>query len=273
MTRLARRMDGTPLVGDEKGFVPVEAVVPSIESWDGTLRAAVEGFPDLEEATATPVPVQDVRFGSPLPDPKTLWGIGLNYAEHAADLEEARPDEPASFMKPATAAVGPGEPIRLPARDLSERVTAEGELAVVIGRTAKHIERGDAASVIAGYLPVIDMTAEDILERNPRFLTRAKSFDSFLVLGPWMVTTDAVDNLQGRTVRTVVNGETKAQNRIANMLFGPEELVAFHSRVKTLVPGDLISTGTPGAHPIDPGDTVTADVEGIGQVEADVVRE
>lgn len=273
MTRLARRIDGTPLVGDENGFVPLEAVVPTIESWDGALRAAVEGFPDLEEATTARVPVEDVRFGSPVPDPETLWGIGLNYAEHAADLEEVRPEEPASFMKPATAAVGPGGPIRLPPREVTERVTAEGELAVVIGRTAKHIERGDAASVIAGYLPVIDMTAEDILERNPRFLTRAKSFDSFLVLGPWIVTTDAIEDLAGRTVRTVVNSETEAQNRIANMLFGPEELVAFHSHVKTLVPGDLISTGTPGAHPIVPGDTVTASVAGIGQVEADVVRE
>lgn len=273
MTRLARRIDGTPLIGDEQGFVPLEAVVPSIESWDGALRAAVGGFPDIEEATTARIPVEDVRFASPVPEPETLWGIGLNYADHAADLEEVRPDEPASFMKPTTAAVGPGGPIRLPARELSERVTAEGELAVVIGRTAKHIDRGDAASVIAGYLPVIDMTAEDILERNPRFLTRAKGFDSFLVLGPWMVTTDAVEDLEGRIVRTVVNSETEAQNRVGNMLFGPDELVAFHSRVKTLVPGDVFSTGTPGAHPIVPGDTVTASVEGIGQVGADVVRE
>lgn len=272
MTRLARRVDGTPLVGDEKGFVPVGSLAPEIDSWNAALRAAVNGFPDIDTATASRVPVEDVRFGSPLPDPETLWGIGLNYADHAADLEEVRPDEPASFMKPATAAVGPGGPIRLPAKELSDRVTAEGELAVVIGRTATNIDREDASSIIAGYLPVIDMTAEDILERNPRFLTRAKSFDSFLVLGPWLVTTDEIDDLESVTVRTVVNGETRAQNRVENMLFAPDELVAFHSRVKTLVPGDLISTGTPGAHPIEHGDAVAAAVEGVGQVDADVVR-
>lgn len=273
MTRLARRVDGTPLVGDENGFVPLSAADPDIDSWVGALRAAAaDRLPAPDRATATRVPVEQVRFASPLPDPGTLWGIGLNYADHAADLAERRPDEPASFIKPGTAAVGPGGPIRLPPREQSERVTAEGELAVVIGRTASEVDVETTPEVIAGYLPVIDMTAEDILERNPRFLTRAKSFDSFLVLGPWLVTIDEVDDLADHRVRTVVNEQVAAENRIANMHFSPAELVAFHSWVKTLVPGDLISTGTPGAHPIEPGDDVAAEVEGIGRVEAPVVR-
>lgn len=271
MTRLARRADGTALVGTSDGFVPLSAVEPSIETWTGALQQATEGFPSLESATASPTPAAHLTFGTPLPEPKTLWGIGLNYAEHAADLHEDRPDEPASFMKPPTAAVGPGGPIRLPPESQSQRVTAEGELAVVIGRTAKDVTVEEAEDVIAGYLPVIDMTAEDILERNPRFLTRAKSFDTFLVLGPWMVTTDEVADLDSVTVRTIVNDTVEAENQVANMLFDPAELVAFHSRVKTLEPGDLISTGTPGAHPITPGDEVRATVEGVGDVTAPVV--
>ena len=273
MTRLARRADGEPLIGDAEGFVPLAATGVGIDTWEDALQQAAVGLPDVDTATASRIPADHVAFGSPLPDPKTLWGIGLNYAEHAADLSEVRPDEPASFMKPPTAAVGPGGPIRLPPTDQSERVTAEGELAVVIGRTAKDISVETATDVIAGYLPVIDMTAEDILERNPRFLTRAKSFDTFLVLGPWLVTTDEVPDLEDVTVQTVVNGTVEAENQIANMLFDPAELVAFHSKVKTLEPGDLISTGTPGAHVIEPGDEVTARVEGVGSVSVPVVRD
>jgi len=272
MTRLARRSTGEVLVGDDAGFVPLSAADPSLRSVDDALRTATAGLPTPADATADPIPAGDLAFGTPLPDPGKLWGIGLNYAEHAEDLDEVRPDEPASFMKPATAATGPGGPIRLPPTDQSDRVTAEAELAVVIGRTCRNVDAAEASKVIAGYVPVIDMTAEDILERNPRFLTRAKSFDTFLVFGPWLRTADELDSLSGIEVRTVVNDEVKARNEVSNMLFDPHELVAFHSKVMTLRPGDVISTGTPGAHPIEPGDEVRAEVDGVGSVNADVVR-
>jgi 2-keto-4-pentenoate hydratase/2-oxohepta-3-ene-1,7-dioic acid hydratase in catechol pathway len=272
MTRLARRSTGEVLVGDGEGFVPLSAADPSLRSVDDALAAATAGLPDPAAATADPIPAADLTFGSPLSDPGKLWGIGLNYAEHAADLDEVRPDEPASFMKPSTAATGPGGPIRLPPTEQSDRVTAEAELAVVIGRTCRNVAPEDATEVIAGYLPVIDVTAEDVLERNPRFLTRAKSFDTFLVFGPWLRTADEFDSLDEIAVRTVVNDEVRAQNEVANMLFDPFELVSFHSKVMTLRPGDVISTGTPGAHPIEPGDEIRAEVDGLGSVNADVVR-
>ena len=117
------------------------------------------------------------------------------------------------------------------------------------------------------------MTAEDVLQRNPRFLTRSKSFDTFLVFGPWIAVPDEVPELSERTVRTRINGETIAENEIRNMLFRPRELVAFHSGVMTFHPGDVLSTGTPGAGRITPGDRVTAWVEGIGEVTASVTRE
>ncbi|WP_049926819.1 fumarylacetoacetate hydrolase family protein [Halopiger goleimassiliensis] len=273
MVRLARSADGTPLLGDDSGFVPLSAADPSLETVRDALPLAAAGdLADPADASAEPVPASDLAFASPLAEYGKLWGIGLNYAEHASDLDEDRPTEPASFMKPTTAATGPGGPIRLPDPAITDRVTAEAELAVVLGQTCRDLEREEAENVIAGYLPVIDMTAEDVLEQNPRFLTRSKSFDTFLVVGPSIITTDEVDDLESITVRTIVNDEVVAENRVHNMMTPPKELVSFHSDVMTFEPGDVISTGTPGASPIDAGDHVTASVDVVGDVSADVVR-
>jgi 2-keto-4-pentenoate hydratase/2-oxohepta-3-ene-1,7-dioic acid hydratase in catechol pathway len=151
-------------------------------------------------------------------------------------------------------------------------VTAEAELGVVTGRTCRNVADEEVEDVIAGFLPVIDMTAEDVLRRNPRFLTRAKSYDTFLVPGAAIAVPEAPLDLDGLSVRTEVNGEVRAENEIRNMLFPPAEIVSFHADVMTLEPGDLFSTGTPGAAPIDPGDEVRAVVESIGSVSAPVTR-
>lgn len=273
MRYLARDADGRALLGDDAGFRPLPAADSSLSTvWDALPRAAAGDLPDPAGATASPIPTDRLSFDTPLPDPGKLFGIGLNYADHAADLDEDSPDEPASFFKPATAATGPGGPIRLPPRERTDGVTAEAELAVVIGRTCRDVAVEDADAAIAGFVPVIDMTAEDVLRRNPRFLTRAKSFDTFLVIGPRIAVPEGRMALDDVPVRTVVNDEVVAENRVANMHVPPRELVAFHSGVMTLEPGDVISTGTPGAHPIDPGDTVRAEVDGVGSVAADVVR-
>jgi 2-keto-4-pentenoate hydratase/2-oxohepta-3-ene-1,7-dioic acid hydratase in catechol pathway len=274
MTRLARAADGTTLLGDKEGFAPLTAATEKLSGIGDALRVAPHELPDPSTAMARQIPDENLAFDAPLSQDELgkLWGIGLNYAEHAADLDETRPDEPASFMKPTSAAVGPGGPIRLPSRELTNQVTAEAELGVVIGRTCYDIDVQDAREVIAGYIPIIDMTAEDILERNPRFLTRAKSFDTFLVLGPWLETLDSTESLDSIEVRTVINDKVEARNTVENMLFDPQELVAFHSQVMTLKPGDIISTGTPGAHLIEPGDVVRAEVDSVGSVTADVVR-
>jgi 2-keto-4-pentenoate hydratase/2-oxohepta-3-ene-1,7-dioic acid hydratase in catechol pathway len=176
-------------------------------------------------------------------------------------------------MKPSSVLTGPGGPIRLPPTSQSERVTAEGELAVILGRECNHVGEEAVHDVVAGYLPVIDMTAEDVLQRNPRFLTRAKSYDSFLVVGASIAVPEEPLEFDELTVQTRRNGNVEAENEVRNMLFPPRELVAFHSDVMTLRPGDLISTGTPGATPIEPGDDVEARVESIGTVSAPVVRE
>jgi len=272
MRYLARTAAGDPLTGTDDGFVPLDAAYPDASSVRDALPRATTGLDAVDGATADPVSREAISFGTPLDTPGKLFGIGLNYADHAADLSEDPPEEPASFFKPATAATGPGGPIRLPPAEQSERVTAEAELAVVIGRTCRNVAVDDADEVIAGYTPVIDMTAEDVLQRNPRFLTRSKSYDTFLVLGPHIAVPGPGVALDGIEVRTVVNDGVRARNTVANMHVSPRELVAFHSEVMTLEPGDVISTGTPGAHPIGPSDHVRAEVDRIGSVAADVVR-
>jgi len=186
MKYLARTATGDPLLGDDEGGTSPSA--PSNPIWGASgkhSRAAAAGtLGDVADATADPVPAAaDISFGAPLESFGKLWGIGLNYAEHAGDLDEQRPDEPASFMKPSSVLTGPSGPIRLPPESQSERVTAEAELAVVMGRTCRNVEEAAFEDVVAGFLPVIDMTAEDVLQRNPRFLTRSKSYDTFLVPG------------------------------------------------------------------------------------------
>lgn len=225
------------------------------------LRDWVAGAPaDRLDRLALP---EDQRTHAPLyRRPRKIWGIGLNYVEHAADLSEKAPStEPASFLKPDTAIIGPGEPIRVPPQ--SERTTAEGELGLVIGRRCKDVEEADAPGVVAGFTTVIDMTAEDILEKNPRYLTRSKSFDTFFVFGPELVTVDEVADVDALEVATVHNGRVHRRNVVSNMTFRPWWLVAFHSRVMTLLPGDVISTGTPGAVHIRPGDTAGCTITGF----------
>jgi 2-keto-4-pentenoate hydratase/2-oxohepta-3-ene-1,7-dioic acid hydratase in catechol pathway len=203
--------------------------------------------------------------------PRKIWGIGLNYAEHAGDLSETAPaDEPASFMRPDTTIIGPGDEVVLPTQ--SERVTAEGELAIVIGRKAKDIPEEDVPSVVAGFTTVLDMTAEDILRRNPRYLTRSKSFDSFFSFGPELVTPDEIEDVDALEVSTVLNGEVRRSDTVSNMVFSPWWLVSFHSRVMTLLPGDVISTGTPGAVVIHEGDVAECRITGFEPLSNPVVR-
>ena len=207
-------------------------------------------------------PVDQADYGPLYPRPAKIWGIGLNYREHAGDLDESVPEGlPGSFIKPATTVIGPGDTIRIP--KMSERTTAEAELGVVFGRRCKDVETADWQGVVAGYTTIIDMTAEDILRRNPRFLTLSKSFDTFLALGPELMTTDEVEDVLALEVSTVHNGEVHAANQVANMTYRPDYLVSLHSQVMTLEPGDLLSTGTPGAAPIAHGDVVECHIDGF----------
>jgi 2-keto-4-pentenoate hydratase/2-oxohepta-3-ene-1,7-dioic acid hydratase in catechol pathway len=205
-------------------------------------------------------------FGAPYRRPRKLWGIGLNYVEHAADLAEGVPDEPASFMKGDHTIIGPGEPIPVPGQSL--RTTAEAELGLVIGRYCRNVEESEAMDYVYGVCPLLDQTAEDILERNPRFLTRSKNFPGFFSFGPRIVPlAEAVGHtgsLADLEVSTVINGRVHRTNTVSNMRYDPAFLVSFHSKVMPLFPGDIISTGTPGAVHVRPGDIVECRIPGVG---------
>ena len=191
--------------------------------------------------------------------------------EHAGDLSETAPvDEPASFMRPDTTIIGPSEKILLP--EQSSRVTAEAELGLVIGRPARNVSEEEARSVVAGFTTVLNMTAEDILRKNPRYLTRAKSFDTFFSFGPQLVTPDEVGDIGALEVSTVLNGEVRRTNTVRNMTFSPWSLVSFHSKVMSLLPGDVISTGTPGAVVIRDGDVAECRITGFEPLSNPVVR-
>jgi len=225
----------------------------------------------LKEVSDAAVSTYQTSYAPLYRRPRKIWGIGLNYVEHAGDLDETAPsDEPASFMRPDTTIVGFGEEIRLP--EQSQRVTAEAELAIVIGREAKDVPEEEAPSVVAGFTTVLDMTAEDILRRNPRYLTRAKSFDTFFSLGPHLLTTDEIGDIGALEVSTVLNGEVRRSNAVSNMTFPPYWLVAFHSRVMRLLPGDIISTGTPGAVVVREGDVAECRIGGFEPLANPVVR-
>lgn len=201
------------------------------------------------------------RVGPPLTNPPKIWGIGLNYRNHADDLGATWPSEPASFMKPSTTIIGPEDSVILPSD--SSHVTAEAELGVVLGKSCKGADMVNANRAILGYMPVLDMTAEDILQKNPRFLTRAKSYDTFLSIGPCIITREEIQDVEELGVSTVINGEVRKSDRVSNMAFSPDFLVSFHSRVFEFKPGDILLTGTPGAGQIHGGDEIECRIDGF----------
>jgi 2-keto-4-pentenoate hydratase/2-oxohepta-3-ene-1,7-dioic acid hydratase in catechol pathway len=229
---------------------------------DLTAWYIAEGRQALDILTEDVVSANALRPAPLYRRPRKIWGIGLNYADHAADLSEKTPTGiPGSFMKPDTTIIGPGDAICIP--DLSQKTTAEGELGVVIGQQCRDVRAEDWLTVVAGFTTIIDMTAEDILRQNPRYLTVSKSFDTFFSFGPQLVTPDEITDVSALEVSTVLNGRVHAKNVVANMTFSPAFLVSFLSRVMTLLPGDIISTGTPGACVIADGDIVECRISGF----------
>lgn len=201
--------------------------------------------------------------------PTKVVGVGSNYALHVEEMGRHLPDSPTIFMKPSTAVIGPGRPIVLPA--LSREVHHEAELVVVIGKVARKVAVEDASGVVLGYTAGNDVTARDLQREDGQF-TRAKGFDSFCPLGPAIET--EYDPLEDFALECRVNGELRQGTSINDMIFGVAELIAFVTSVMTLLPGDVIMTGTPsGVGPIKNGDLVEVTLEGVGTLSNPVVSE
>ena len=212
----------------------------------------------------------DSPVAAPWRRPRKILGIGLNYGAHAGDLGEQAPrTSPASFIKGDHTIVGQGEPIVVPPG--IGRVTAEAELGLVIGRTCYQVGVDEAMSYVAGVVPVLDQTAEAVLLENPRYLTRVKNYPTFFSFGPDLITLDevlSIGPLSELRVATVHNATVHREDTVAGMTFSPEELLSFHSQVMPFYPGDILSTGTPGAVPIEAGDVVRCELgDGFASLE------
>ncbi|GIG86468.1 2-hydroxyhepta-2,4-diene-1,7-dioate isomerase [Plantactinospora endophytica] len=239
---------------------------------EGLTVAEIEGHPFGEiRFTTARWALADVRLLSPILPSKVVC-VGRNYAEHAAELGNDVPAEPLLFLKPSTSVIGPRDAIRLPAQ--SKRVEHEAELAVVIGPPgARRADRAAAAQAIFGYTCANDVTARD-LQRSDGQWTRAKGFDSFCPLGPWISTGLDVSDVEVRCEvgRGTDEPEVRQLGRTRDMVFDVPTLVSYVSHVMTLLPGDVVLTGTPaGVSPIVDGDTVTVRVGGIGDLSNPVV--
>ncbi len=202
--------------------------------------------------------------------PSKIVCVGRNYADHAKELGNPVPAEPLIFLKPPSALIATGDPIVYPA--LSESLSFEGELALVVGRRARRVRRAEALPVLFGYTCLNDVTARDLQRKDGQW-TRAKGFDTFCPVGPWIVPREEFDPATAR-VRTLVDGAVRQDAPVREMIFPLDVIIAFVSEFLTLEPGDLIATGTPpGVGPLPLGSTVRVEVAGIGAIENRVIGE
>lgn len=267
----------------ENGVVPVYAVnavkrtawkeemyelicagqIPGLTTWYN------EGGKRELEKMAGFVPGDEVKYAPLYRSPRRIFGIGLNYTEHAGDIGASAPvGFPGSFFKQADTLIGPGDKIQLPALKEAQRTTAEAELGIILGCDCRDVEEKDWEKVIVGYTTILDMTEESILkgndyvQGNPRYLTIAKNFPTFFSFGPELVTPDEVPDVLKLEVQSVHNGEVYARNTVSNMTHRPSELVSLHSRIQGWFAGDILSTGTPRAFEIKDGDTAECRILG-----------
>ena len=234
--------------------------------------SAITGHPFGQvQFTGERVPLSQVKLVAPMLPSKVI-AIGRNYAEHAREMGNEVPDEPLIFMKPSTSVIGHGESIAYPTT-LSDRVDFEGELAVVIGRLCREVPAERVKDVIFGYTCANDVTARDLQKKDVQF-TRAKGFDTFCPLGPWIETDlDPDDFAKGRRVQTHLNGDVVQDGTTADLIFDIPTLIAHVSSVMTLLPGDVILTGTPeGVGPMEVGDEVEVSIEGLGSLANPVAK-
>lgn len=211
------------------------------------------------ETTGERVPLADAALLAPVIPRSKVVCVGKNYHDHAAEMGGTAPEEPLLFLKPNTAVIGPGDTIVRPT--LSEQTDHEGELAVVIGRIAKNVRAADALDYVFGYTVANDVTARDLQRKDGQW-TRGKGFDTFCPLGP-VIETEFDD--ADATIQTRVNGEVRQSAPLSEMIHSVADIIEYASAVFTLLPGDVILTGTPaGVGPFVAGDTVEVEVSGIG---------
>ena len=237
--------------------------IPAMTDWYNTGgRAELEGMAGL-------IPREEVVCAPLYRDPKRIFGIGLNYVDHAGDIGAAAPTGfPGSFFKMADTLIGPGDEIRLPKLEEAQKTTAEAELGIIMGKDCRDVSEENWQDAIVGYTTILDMTEESILKGNdfvsgnPRYLTIVKNFPTFFSFGPELVTPDEVPDVLALEVQSVCNGQVYAKNVVANMTHRPARLVSLHSSIQGWYAGDILSTGTPRAFHIQDGDIAECRIVG-----------
>jgi 2-keto-4-pentenoate hydratase/2-oxohepta-3-ene-1,7-dioic acid hydratase in catechol pathway len=225
------------------------------------------GSPEPGEDT---VPLGEARIHAPIAGPEKVIGIGLNYEDHAVETGADIPEKPIVFAKYPNTVIGPGEAIRIP--PITERADYEAELAVIIGRAVRNVPESEALDYVFGYTNANDVSSRDLQFSEGGQWTRSKSIDTFCPLGPYIATRDEIEDPQALSIRCILNGEVMQDGTTSKMIFSVAELVSFLSQGMTLVPGDVIVTGTPPGvgSARDPqvwlkdGDEVTIEIEGLG---------
>jgi 2-keto-4-pentenoate hydratase/2-oxohepta-3-ene-1,7-dioic acid hydratase in catechol pathway len=222
----------------------------------------LDGSPyDGGRPDGTELALQDVRLLAPV-TPSKIFCLGRNYADHRTEMGYGHNGSPSVFMKGPSTIIGPGENVVLPPRTMSTHIEHEAELAIVIGKAARQVSADDANDFILGYTCANDVSARDLQRRDPH-PTRGKGFDTFCPVGPWIET--ELDPATGVRLRCSVNGELRQDGTTADMTYGIAFLIEYLSAFATLNPGDLILTGSPGGTaPINPGDRIDIEIEGIG---------
>lgn len=237
--------------------------IPDLTAWyNAGGKAELETLPGV-------VPSDEVIYGPLYRNPPRIFGIGLNYVDHAGDIGAAAPTGfPGSFFKMADTLIGPGDDIKLPTLKEAQKTTAEAELGIVMGKACRDVPEESWQDAIVGYTTVLDMTEESILKGNdylagnPRYLCIVKNFPTFFSLGSQLVTPDEVPDVLKLEVQSVYNGEVYAKNVVANMTHRPARLVSLHSSIQGWLPGDILSTGTPRAFHIQDGDVAECRIFG-----------
>ncbi|WP_329040866.1 fumarylacetoacetate hydrolase family protein [Streptomyces sp. NBC_00178] len=255
--RIARfSIDGNVAFGAVEGDSP-----------DSLVLDIIKGIPYADfELSGTKVPLKKVRLLPPVL-PNKVVAIGRNYAEHAAEMGNEVPDVPVTFFKPTTSVIGSGDAIEYPS--FSDELHYEAELAVVIGRMCREVPRERVKDVVLGYTCANDVTARDVQRRESQW-ARAKGFDTACPLGPWVETDVDPGNL---AIQATVNGEQRQLGRTSDMIRSVEDLVVHITEAMTLLPGDVILTGTPaGVGPLHVGDEVAVTIEGIGTLTNKVIK-
>ncbi|SIT05139.1 fumarylacetoacetate hydrolase family protein [Alicyclobacillus vulcanalis] len=239
--------------------------------YQGRMHEGVLRDGELHDEQGRRVPMEEVVWLPPI-SPRTVYGLALNFADHAAELHLEKPKEPVLFIKPNASLIGHLAPICYPAG--VEYMHYEAELAVIIGRAGRRIRREDAFHHVLGYTIANDVTVRDFVGNMYRPPIRAKGWDTFGPLGPWWVDAADISNPHQLAIRTYVNGDVRQQGNTQDMIFRIDDIIAFLSSFTTLYPGDVILTGTPpGISPVRPGDVIEVEIEGIGRLQNPVVEE